>query len=153
VAKVLYLDLDNTLVDFPTGIARLSAEDRVAYEGRYDDCPGIFALMDPMLGGVEAFQRLAEAFDTYILSTAPWNNPSAWADKLEWVKRYLGSDESSPAYKRLILTHHKNLHRGDFLVDDRPGRGAAEFAGEWVQFGSPTFPTWTEVTRYLLDNS
>ena len=45
--KILYNDLDNTLVDFPSGIARLSARDQIEYEGHYDDAPGIFALMDP----------------------------------------------------------------------------------------------------------
>jgi len=31
------------------------------------------------------------------------------------VKTHLGAD----AYKRLILTHHKNLNVGDYLIDDR----------------------------------
>ena len=31
------------------------------------------------------------------------------------MKKYLGEI----AYKRLILTHHKNLNFGDFLIDDR----------------------------------
>ena len=45
--KILYIDLDNTLVDFPSGIARLSARDQIEYEGHDDDAPGIFGLMDP----------------------------------------------------------------------------------------------------------
>jgi 5'-nucleotidase len=53
---------------------------------------------------------LANLFDTYILSTSPWENPSAWSDKLLWVKHHLGSI----CYKRLILTHHKNLNVGHF---------------------------------------
>jgi 5'-nucleotidase len=151
--KILYIDLDNTLVDFPSGIAALLEEDRHNFIDRYDDCPGIFAKMDPVPGAVAAFGLLARAFDTYILSTAPWNNPTAWADKLEWVKRHLGSTPDSPAYKRLILTHHKNLNRGHFLVDDRPARGAAEFEGEWLRFGAPEFPSWVEVTEYLLQQA
>ena len=34
---------------------------------------------------------------------------------MQWVKKYLGSH----AKKRLILTHHKNLSLGDYLIDDR----------------------------------
>jgi len=30
-------------------------------------------------------------------------------------KKYLGES----AHKRLILTHHKNLNHGDYLIDDR----------------------------------
>jgi hypothetical protein len=47
------------------------------------------------------------------LSSAPWKNPSAWEHKAG-VHMHLGRDEQSPAYKRLILTHHKHLNCGDF---------------------------------------
>ena len=60
-----------------------------------------------------------------------------------------GHEEDSPAYKRLILTHHKDLNHGDFLVDDRPNNGADRFEGEWIRFGSPEFPDWQAVLDYL----
>ena len=83
--------------------------------------------MDPIEGAVESFHELAQLFDTYILSTAPWNNSSAWHDKHVWVKKHLGP----AAEKRLILSHHKHLNRGDFLIDDRPNKnGAGDFQGE-----------------------
>jgi hypothetical protein len=154
IKKILYVDLDNTLVDFPSGIARLSEEDRVAYKGHYDDAPGIFALMDPLPGAIEACRQLAAHFDTYILSTAPWDNASAWHDKVLWVQKHLGLTSETVAYKRLILSHHKNLNRGDFLVDDRSANGAGEFEGEWLQFGpGAAYPTWASVTEYLLSRS
>ena len=43
--------------------------------------------MDPLDGGLEAHDILSQKFDTYLLSTAPWENSSAWADKNEWVKK------------------------------------------------------------------
>lgn len=46
--------------------------------------------MDPVSGALDAYDELARFFDTYILSTAPWKNPSAWSDKLLWVRRHLG---------------------------------------------------------------
>jgi len=55
----------------------------------------------------------------YILSTSPWKNPSAGIHKVEWVQKYLADKPDDPAYKRLILTHHKNLNKGDFRIDDR----------------------------------
>jgi len=143
--KILYIDMDNVLVDFASGIAQLPPEIVKKYSDNLDDVPGIFSLMDAMPGAIEAFSELATRFNTYILSTAPWENHSAWSDKLLWVKYHLGL----PAYKRLILTHHKDLNRGDFLVDDRTKRGADKFSGELILFGSERFPDWQAVTRYL----
>ena len=123
--KTLYLDMDNVLVDFPSGIAKLSEQELNEYDGRLDEVPGIFSLMSPMPGAISAFNKLIKKYDTYILSTAPWENPSAWSDKLLWVKEYLGA----PAHKRLILSHNKYLNSGDFLVDDRLKNGVDKFRG------------------------
>jgi hypothetical protein len=146
--KILYIDLDNTLVDFRSALPRLDRPlPRDSVQDDLDDIEGIFALMDPMPGAIDAFHTLAGVYDTFILSTAPWKNPSAWRDKLLWVKRYLGA----PAEKRLILSHHKHLNRGDYLVDDRPhARGADRFEGEVLAFGADKFETWPAVTEYLL---
>lgn len=144
--KTLYIDMDNVLVDFPTGIARITDSQRAEYEGRYDEVPGIFSLMDPLEGAIEAFHQLSAKYDTYILSTAPWENHTAWSDKLIWVKKHLGE----PAYKRLILSHHKNLNAGDYLIDDRLKNGADRFAGEHIHFKTDEFPDWKSVCDYLL---
>ena len=137
--------MDNVLVDFMSGVDRLASGVRDEFEGRLDDVPGIFALMDPMPGAVEAFRELAQLFDTYILSTSPWENPSAWSDKLCWVKAHLGES----AKKRLILTHHKDLNVGDFLIDDRTKHGVDKFSGEHIHFGCPPYPDWPTVLTYL----
>ena len=143
--SIVYVDMDNVLVDFRSGIERLDAHVVEQYEGRLDDVPGIFALMDPVPDAIESFHYLAGLYDTYILSTAPWANPTAWSDKLLWVQRHLGD----AAYKRLILTHHKHLNDGDYLIDDRTKNGADRFRGEHIHFGSSAFPDWNAVTRYL----
>lgn len=154
--KILYIDLDNTLVNFQSGIDRLPNWMKSEYgpkegaKAHYDDAPGIFSLMEPVDGAVEAFTTLSAQFDTYLLSTSPWDNPSAWSDKLLWVKQHLGGEEGSPAYKRLILSHHKNLNHGDFLVDDRDAHGAPDFNGEWIQFGKGEHMDWPTIIDYLL---
>lgn len=148
--KVLYIDMDNTLVDFRARLDGIDQTLRNRYRGREDELPGLFALMPPIAGAIDAFHELSTLFDTYILSTAPWGNPSAWQHKVEWVQVHLGIDKKSPAYKRLILTHHKNLNRGDFLIDDRPGHnGAGKFDGEVIPFGSDEFANWPTVLNYL----
>ena len=147
--RKLFFDMDGVLVNFQSGIDKLSEETKREYEGRLDEVPGIFSLMDPMPHAVEAVQVLSEYYDIYILSTAPWNNPSAWSDKIVWLTKHFGDTFK----KRVILTHCKNLCDGDFLVDDRAKNGASEFPGEWVQFGSVRYPDWEEVTRYLISET
>jgi len=145
--KILYVDMDNVLVHFSSSFGRIDPAHHLTYKDRLDEVPGIFSQMDPVEGAVESYQLLSKYFDTYILSTSPWENPTAASDKFAWVKKYLGEY----AKKRLILSHHKNLHYGDFLVDDRSNNGASEFKGEWIQFGTPQFPDWRTVSEYLLE--
>jgi 5'-nucleotidase len=147
--KRLYVDMDNVLVDFRSGLHGLEPTLVRAYEDRLDELPGIFARMEPLPGALEAYARLRTHFDTYVLSTAPWENPSAWSDKLLWIKRHLGTH----AHKRLILTHHKNLNTGDFLIDDRIKNGVEHFGGEHIHFGTERFPDWPSVVAYLLERA
>lgn len=58
--KILYVDMDNVLVDFPSGIAQLDTSVTQEYAGRLDEVPGIFSLMSPMAGAIEAFHELAD---------------------------------------------------------------------------------------------
>ncbi|MBR6629469.1 MAG: hypothetical protein IKL03_05875 [Bacteroidaceae bacterium] len=147
--KKLFFDMDGVLVDFQSGIDKLSEEVKKEYEGRLDEVPGIFSLMDPMPGAIEAVNTLKEHYDMYILSTAPWKNITAYSDKLAWLTKHFGDLFK----KRVIITHYKNLCDGDYLVDDRAKNGASEFPGEWVQFGSERYPDWEEVTRYLISET
>ena len=143
--KIVYVDMDNVLVDFQSAFPKLSKKVLDEYKNDEDDIPGIFALMEPMPGAIESFIELTNHFETYVLSTAPWDNPSAWSDKLLWIKKNLGEH----AFKRLILTHHKNLNTGDYLIDDRTARGADSFVGEHIHFGTKKFPNWPSVMKYL----
>jgi hypothetical protein len=65
--KILYLDMDKVPVDFHSGIDRLSEEAKAEYEGRLDDVPSIFSLIEPMPGAVEAARLLSQYFDRKII--------------------------------------------------------------------------------------
>ena len=144
--KRLYFDMDGVIVDFASALELQSEETLKEYEGRLDEIPGLFSQMKPMPGALEAVRRLNETYDCYILSTAPWNNPSAWSDKVAWITEHL----DDVFHKKMIITHCKHLCKGDYLIDDRDKHGASEFEGEWIHFGSERFPNWGTVLEYLL---
>ena len=144
--KRVFIDMDNVLVDFQSGLDQVSEEIKKEYAGRLDEIPGLFAKMKPMPGAIEAVHELQKRYDLFILSTAPWKNPSAWSDKVEWVTKYL----DDVFHKKMIITHRKDLCQGDYLIDDRGKNGTSEFSGEWIEFGSEKFPDWESVLDYLL---
>lgn len=144
--KRLYFDMDGVLVDFESGLALQDEQTLREYEGHYDEIPGLFGSMQPMPGALDAVKHLNEYYDCYILSTAPWKNPSAWSDKVVWITKYL----DDVFHKKIVITHCKNLCNGDILIDDRGKNGTGEFEGEWIQFGSERFPDWKSVLEYLI---
>ena len=105
--------------------------------------------MKPLVGAIDAVHQLNEYYDLFILSTAPWNNPSAWSDKVKWVTEYL----DDLFHKRMVITHRKDLCQGDYLIDDRGKNGTSEFSGEWIEFGSERFPDWQSVLDYLIPSN
>lgn len=68
------------------------------------------------------------------------------ARRMKRVTRYL----DDVFHQRMVITHCKNLCKGDFLIDDRGKNGTSEFEGEWIQFGNDEFPNWQNVVKYLL---
>ena len=144
--KRLYFDMDGVIVDFDSALKLQSEETLKKYEGREDEIPGLFGQMQPMQGAIEAIRKLNEIYDCYILSTAPWGNPSAWSDKVIWITRYL----DDVFHKKMVITHCKHLCKGDILIDDRDKHGVRDFEGEWIHFGSERFPDWDSVLDYLI---
>ncbi|AOZ67839.1 TPA: 5' nucleotidase, NT5C type [Haemophilus influenzae] len=130
--QIVYINMDNVMVDFPSGIAKLDEKTKQEYEGQYDEVEGIFSLMEPMPNAISAVHKLMKKYHIYALSTAPWHNPSAWSDKVKWIQHYFGEEKGSALYKRLILSHHKNLNQG-----------------EHVHFGTEQFANWNCVLSYL----
>jgi 5'(3')-deoxyribonucleotidase len=137
--------MDGVLVDFESGIKSLSSDELFLYENRLDEVPDIFSKMHPIKGAIEAFKQLNNHFDVYILSTAPWENPTALNDKLAWIKNNIGEI----ARKRVIFSHNKHLNIGDYLIDDRTANGARDFKGTHIHFGTEKFPNWEVVLEYL----
>ncbi len=142
---ILYIDLDDTLVDYKNGWRHLSDDIQKEYEGHLYDAPNYFANLEPMPSAIKAFRKLSLTYDTYILSSAPFSNPTAWSDKLLWVQKYLGVG----SFRRLIISHHKNLNYGDYLIDDREVNGAKDFMGTFLHFGTDPFKTWDDILTFF----
>lgn len=155
--RKIFFDMDGVLVNFQSGIDKLDEATRLQYaddgkgKSHYDDVPGIFSLMDPIPGAIEAVHELQEmGYDLYILSTAPWGNPSSWSDKVKWVAKHL----DDVFHKRMIITHCKGLlaaQENAYLIDDRTAHGASDFGERHIQFGTERFPDWDSVVRYFRE--
>ena len=143
--------MDGTLVNFQSGVDRLAS--RPEHQGRtkddWDEVPEIFPLMEPIEGAIEAAHLIATMYDVYILSKSPWRNPSAPSDKHAWIKKHFGDSDDSIFYKRVILSGHKHLNKGDFLIDDRRD---PRFEGVQIHFGCSMWPDWETVTKALVEH-
>ena len=147
---IIQIDMDGVLVDFQSGIDAMPKDLVREYDGHFDNIPGIFSQMKPMEGAIEAFRELSKNFNVFICSTAPWDNPTAWSDKIKWVQKYLGKE----ANRKLTLTHNKQLVIGDFLIDDRTANGADRFQGEHIHFGTNgDYKDWDSVLSYFRNLS
>jgi len=148
--KIILVDMDGVLVKEPTKEHEEAKRRTMGRKGRIDadvhwsDVPDIFLDLEPIEGGLDAFNKLFQDYDIYIVSTAPWGNPSAWTDKRKWVEKHLPIAE-----RRLFLTHHKNMVVGDYLIDDRLKNGTEKFSGKHIHFGQPPFENWDKVLTYF----
>jgi 5'-nucleotidase len=141
---IVLIDMDGVLCDFDKRAKELEENEGIKGHRLFKH-PSAYKNLEPIEGAIDAWHALQEKYDTYILSTPPWSNPEAWAEKRRWVEEYLGKS----ANKKLILSHNKGIVKGDFLIDDRIANGVADFEGEHIHFGNHEYPTWKEVLIYL----
>ncbi len=109
---------------------------------------GFFRALKPIEGGIEAIQRLQAQpeFEVYILTAPSVINVHCYTEKRQWVEDHLGFSWA----ERLIISPHKNLNQGHYLIDDHTsGKGQNLFGGELLHFGSDRFPNWATVLQFF----
>ncbi len=119
----IFIDMDGVLANFEKAAAQNPSFTR-------PDLELDFSKFEPMPGAIDAVGKLLDmGHDVFIATTPPWNHPSAWGEKRDWVEKYL------PQLKRkMFLTHRKDLLMGDILIDDSTYRGQRDFKGTFIHF-------------------
>lgn len=91
----------------------------------------MFLNMPPIEFAVESYHILTEHYNVLLLTSAPWLCHESAMDKRIWAERELGPKIK----KNIIISHHKGLCMGDYLIDDRLKNGVLDFKGRHFHFG------------------
>jgi 5'(3')-deoxyribonucleotidase len=150
---VVYIDMDGVLADFNAGVELLIGEHPEyadQYEGQYKNMPGLFEVLPEVEGAISSAKLVSENFNAYILTATPWHNETALQAKQDWIKQHFtDADGFNPFERKVITTHHKELLRGDILIDDSNTNGVYEFDGQHIWFGAHGARDWVEVLKTL----
>lgn len=137
--RTVFIDMDGVLTDFQ-GLAE--KEGFVPWTSA-SLVTGFYRRLPVFPSAKENVALLYEHFDLYIATSPQWENPSCFQEKQAWVKEHF---PYLYAEKRMFFTNHKNLLRGDALIDDHPEwSGARNFNGTLIHFKG----NWDDVWRGL----
>ena len=143
---IVYVDMDHTLCDYDSAYSEYQRE---YPEVRFpQSIPGFYSSMAPLPGAIEVYRWLHEQdrLAAFVLTAPSLKNPHSYMEKRLWVEEYLGYD----VVNRLIISPHKDLSRGHYLIDNlMEGKGQERFEGMLIQYGGAEFPNWAAVKQYF----
>ncbi|WP_068638277.1 hypothetical protein [Oleiphilus sp. HI0061] len=145
---ITYIGMDSCLSDYKKSIAQYrTVHPEIECP---QSIPGFFQELEAVEGSIETINWLAnyQDFDVYILAAPSLMNPACYQEKREWIETHLGTR----FVERLILSPHKNLQKGHYLIDDNTsGEGQELFEGELIHFASSNYPNWKSVKNFFSD--
>lgn len=92
---------------------------------------------EPVNEAVRGFRTLSRDYDVYLLCQQ---------ERQAWIDRWL----DVPAWNRVILSTHKELLLGDYLIDAHSTEdGADGFLGTLIKFGEEPFRNWAQTLEFF----
>lgn len=143
----MYIDMDDVLCNYSKAHKKaLIEQPEIPFP---QSQPGFFENLEPMNNAIESFYFFlkSDCFEAFILTAPSILNPLCHTEKRLWVEKHLGLE----IVDRLIISSHKGLLMGDYLIDDHSdGRGQEHFNGTLIQFGQSDFKDWEAVICFFL---
>jgi 5'(3')-deoxyribonucleotidase len=141
---IIYIDMDGVLCNYSKNRKKYQeSKPEIIYpQSQY----GFFLELEPIEGSIEAFLRLSNIHDVWILTAPSVENPMSYAEKNYWVRKYLGAKYT----KKLIMCPNKSLLKGDYLIDDNEWTNwQGDFEGELLLIGSEQYPNLLSTVKFF----
>lgn len=101
---------------------------------------------EPVPGAIKAYMKLSESYDTYVLASAPYNTPEAWAEPVRWAEKHLGT----VAWNKVIVANRKDLVLGDYIIDRHNEEfGLQDSMGTVVAYGQDPYKSWDDILTFF----
>lgn len=142
----VFVDMDGVLCDFKGSYLKWKKEHP---EIEYPQSQfGFFSNLEPLPGAIEAFKKLEENYNVYILTRPSVYNLICFTEKADWVKRHLGFY----VVENMVISCDKSLviGEGNYLIDDDIHANQLDFEGTLIRFGSAEFPDWDAVLKRMI---
>lgn len=140
---IIYIDMDDTLVQFTEG--KNSALASNPAQPFPQSQIGFFSGLKPIPGAVGAYKWLkSQGFRVLFLTAPSVMNPLCYTEKRLSIEKIFGYT----ACEDLIIATDKSLLRGNVLIDDRvDSNKQQDFEGTLIHFGSLAIPDWNAALR------
>lgn len=141
--KIVYVDMDDTIADYRKSM--LENPYKLEYP---QSVVGFYLGLEPIPMAIESVKYIDSlpGYDIWFLTAPSVINAHSYTEKRLWIEKYFGHDKCH----QLILSPHKGLLLGHYLIDDITfGKGQESFTGKLIHYGSEDFSNWADIIKYF----